>query len=86
VGLGVDVDAGFQKLVNQAALVVENPGSWRWLAVDVTYRHGAFGLGGLVEFCESFDANWTVLRHEMQVTLDLVGVKFTVVRPQAARE
>jgi len=54
--------------------------------MDVTAGYRAFGLGGLVEFFDGFDANWTVLRHEMQVTLDLIGVKFTVARPQAARE
>ena len=53
--------------------------------MDVTAGYGAFRLGGLVEFFEGFDANWTVLRHEMQVTLDLMVVIFTRDLPHAAR-
>ena len=50
VGFGVEVDACFQKPVNQTALVAENPGRWRRLAVDHANGHGFLRLGGLVEF------------------------------------
>lgn len=86
--IGVDVDSGFQKLVNQTALVAENPGRWRWLAMDVTNRHGFLRLGGLVEFREGIDSgrwNRWVRRHEMQVTLDLSSVMFGRNRPHAVR-
>ena len=53
--------------------------------MDVTTGYRALGLGGLVEFFDGFDANWTVLRHEMQVTLDLMVVMFTRDLPHAAR-
>lgn len=55
-GFGVEVDAVFQQLVNQMALVAEDPRRWCWLAVDPAGGHGFLRLGGLVEFFEGVES------------------------------